>query len=79
MRNLNLIGLLVVGLLVGCSEEGSVLSSSESERDSVSSSSFIEKTLEERCSELGGKLVYDEKGFVVDRHFNSELEGCLVR
>lgn len=75
-----LIGLLVVGFLVGCSEEGSVLSSSESVKDGVeSSSSFVEKTLEERCSELGGILVRDEKGFVVDRHFNSELEGCLVR
>lgn len=35
-----------------------------------------QKSLEERCSDLGGTLVYNADSTVVDRHFNTALEGC---
>lgn len=35
-----------------------------------------QKSLEERCSALGGTLVYNDDSTVVDRHFNTALEGC---
>lgn len=66
--------IILAGVIIGCSPSENPVSSSSSSSKPLVEDEF--KSLEERCAELGGKLVYDENGLVVDKHFGLELEGC---
>lgn len=73
MKNLLILS-VILGVIIGCSP--SEITSSSSSSSTSSSSSSFDTDLDSLCASLGGELVYDENGFVVDKHFEKELEGC---